>query len=219
MTFYMGLLVSLLTGFSASLSGAILATPANDITEVNPTISEYIQPIAVNNIEADIPDVPFYSQFNDISSTKWQKLSCGIADLAMIIEFYNPGIVSPDILLQEGITAGAFIDGAGWSHKGLALLVNRYDLVGTVYDLSSLDKEGAFIQFEKYLQEGPVIASVYYKFDPQSPIPHLVVINGVDKNIIYYNDPAGNSAGEKISIQNFLNGWKKRFIVIRPAAA
>jgi ABC-type bacteriocin/lantibiotic exporter with double-glycine peptidase domain len=62
-----------------------------------------------------------------------------------------------------------------------------------------------------------VIASIYYKFDPESPLPHLVVIDGMENNTIYYNDPAAKTGEKKISVSDFQKGWKKRFIVIRPA--
>ena len=168
--------------------------------------------------EAPIFNVPFYSQFSDISSVGWQKLSCGIADLAMIINFYKPGAVLPETLLREGIHRGAFIAGAGWSHRGLVNLARPYGLEGKSYDFSSLSKDDAFSRLVKFLEEGPLIASVYYTFDPKSPIPHLVVIDGVDQGFIYYNDPAGREANQKISINSFLQGWKKRIIVIRPVA-
>lgn len=164
----------------------------------------------------NIPEIPFYSQFSDIHSPKWQKLGCGIASLAMLIDFYRPGTVSVDNLLKEGIDAGAFINGAGWSHKGLAFLAEKYDLKGTSYDLSNLDMNKAFNQLEKILKEGPVMASVRYKFEPKNSIPHLVVINGIDNGMVYYNDPASKSGGKNISVQNFMKAWKKRFIAVRP---
>ncbi len=54
-----------------------------------------------------VPVVPFYSQFSDITSATWQKVGCGIASLAMLIEYYNPGVVTVDTLLEEGIAADA----------------------------------------------------------------------------------------------------------------
>ncbi|OGF62297.1 hypothetical protein A2662_00990 [Candidatus Giovannonibacteria bacterium RIFCSPHIGHO2_01_FULL_45_33] len=171
-------------------------------------------PIEINI--AGIPNVPFYSQFRDIQSLKWQKVGCGIADLAMLIEFYNPGSVSVNTLLGEAIAEGAYQQGAGWKHKALALLSEKYGLEGENYDLSGSDKNTAFAKLKNFLTDGPVIASVHYKFDPKSPIPHLVVINGIDGDTIYYNDPAEHTAGKKISVAGFLKGWKKRFIVVRP---
>lgn len=174
-------------------------------------------PAPVEFTIANVPNIPFYSQFQDIKALEWRKLSCGIASLAMIIEFYSPGSVTPQKLLTEGINSGAYIRNAGWSHQGLANLASRYGLFGKTYDLSKLDSQTAFNQFKNILKDGPVIASVHYKFDPKSTIPHLVVINGIDGGTIYYNDPAGHTAGEKISIADFLLGWKKRFITVRTA--
>ncbi len=162
-----------------------------------------------------IPEVPFYSQFSDISSAKWQKVGCGIASLAMLIDFYQPGVVTVDALLKQGIAAGAFNDISGWSHQGLVNLAQKYDMKGTTYDLSGSSAAAAFSQFQKAVNAGPVIASVHYKFDPKNPIPHLVVISGISDGMVYYNDPAAKSGGKNISVQDFMRAWKKRFIAVR----
>lgn len=163
-----------------------------------------------------IPDVPFYSQFRDITSSTWQKVGCGVASLAMVIDYYNPDSVSVNTLLKQGVVSGAYQKNAGWSHKGLISLSKKYGLDGGAFDLSALNKKAAFSQFKSYLKDGPVIASVHYKFDPKSTIPHLVVINGVDGDNVYYNDPASTSGQKKISLEQFLKAWKNRFIVVRP---
>lgn len=161
------------------------------------------------------PEVPFYSQFKDIQSPKWQKVGCGIASLAMLIDFYKPGTVSVNNLLKAGLAAGAFINGAGWSHQGLASLAHSYGLSGASYDWSRLNAKAALSQFDELLKAGPVIASVHYKFDPKNPIPHLVVINDISDGIIHYNDPASAAGGKNISVQDFMKAWKKRLIVVR----
>jgi ABC-type bacteriocin/lantibiotic exporter with double-glycine peptidase domain len=163
-----------------------------------------------------IPIVPFYSQFTDISSTSWQKVGCGITSLAMIIDYYKPNAVSVDTLLTRGIAGGAYDNNAGWVHKDLILLAKKYGLTGNSYDMRALSKDAAFTQFKKSLQDGPVMASVHYKFDPKNPIPHLVVIDGIEGDIVYYNDPALKSGTKEISTEKFLKAWKQKFIVIRP---
>jgi len=160
--------------------------------------------------------VPFYSQFNDISDPNWRKVGCGIASLAMLIEFYKPNQISVDKLLQKGINNNAFLPNAGWIHNGLINLANEYGLQGTTNDISFLDNNSAFTRLEDILEEGPVMASVHYTFDPQNPIPHLVVINGIDGNTVHYNDPAEDFGGGTISREKFLKAWKKRYIEIRP---
>ncbi len=204
---YAKLLINLLASASIAFASAPISGTISDMPADSPE-----EPV----IQAEkVLSVPFYSQFSDISRPEWQKLGCGIASLAMLIEFYNPGSVSVDSLLQEGISAGAFLDGAGWKHRDLALLANKYGLQGANYDLSHLSSEAAFAKFEEILKEGPVMVSVHYTFDPRNPIPHLAVVNGIDGDIVYYNDPAEGAPNKTIPTADFLKAWKKRFIVVR----
>lgn len=165
---------------------------------------------------AEIPRIPFYSQFADIEWPIWRKNACGVASLAMVINFFNPEAASAQSLLEKGISAGFYLNDAGWTHKGLALLSEQYGMEGETYDLSDLSMTDAFKQLEKILNDGPVIASVYYEFNPKSTIPHLAVINKFDGENLYYNDPAAETGDKKITLTEFKNGWKKKFIVIRP---
>lgn len=164
-----------------------------------------------------IPNVPFYSQFRDLHTThSWQKVGCGVTSLAMVLNYYVPDVVTTDTLLKEGILIGAYDKKYGWIHKGLIQLSNTYGMTGESYDISSKKAEAAYTTLKSYLINGPVIVSVHYKFDPRSPIPHLVVLDGIDGDTLYYNDPAQSSGRMKISKVDFIKGWKKRFIVIRP---
>jgi|CXWL01.1.fsa_nt_gi ABC-type bacteriocin/lantibiotic exporter with double-glycine peptidase domain len=164
---------------------------------------------------ATTADVPFYSQFKEITSTKWQKVGCGVASLAMVIDYYTEA-VPVNTLLKQGIASGAYLESVGWTYKGLIQLANKYGLEGRSYDLKSSGKDTAFTRFKKELKNGPVIASVHYKFDPKSTIPHLVVIDEIRDGLVYYNDPAEKVGGKTISTEVFLKAWKMRFIVVRP---
>lgn len=167
-------------------------------------------------VHTQIPRVPFYSQFTDIKPIAWQKVGCGVTSLAMIIDYYKPEAISVNTLLTQAIASGAYDNNAGWTHKGLILLANKYGLSGNSYNIASLSQELAFTQLTKSLSDGPVMASIHYKFDPKNPIPHLVVIDGIDGDTVYYNDPASKSGQKEISVDNFLKAWKKKYIVLRP---
>ena len=166
--------------------------------------------------ETLVPDVPFYSQFKDITSPKWQKVGCGIASLAMIIDFYSNDPVSVDALLKKGIASNAYDQNAGWKYKGLIDLSKQYGLNGTYFDWRKLDTQTAFEKLKPLLKNGPVMISVHYKFDPKSTIPHLVVINGIEGDTVYYNDPAEKSGEKEISTAKLLSAWKKKVVIIRP---
>jgi len=160
--------------------------------------------------------VPFFSQFTDITAPEWKKVGCGIASLAMLIEFYEPGDVSVDTLLKEGISADAYLSNAGWTYAGLIGISKKYGLSGESYDMGGTGMETAFARLEKALKDGPVMVSVHYTFDPKNPIPHLVIANGIKDDTLYYNDPAEKSGGGSISVEVFKQAWKKRYIEIRP---
>lgn len=166
--------------------------------------------------EYKVFDVPFYSQFTDITPVEWKKVGCGIASLAMLVNFYKPGSVSADELLQDGITTGAYLTDAGWSHAGLINVSKRFGLDGESCSLADLSMTEAFSELEKVVAEGPVMVSVHYTFEPTNPIPHLVVINGVRDGKVFYNDPAEGGGGNSLSVEKFKNAWKKRYILIRP---
>ncbi len=167
-----------------------------------------------------VPVVPFYSQFADIASPRWQKVGCGITDLTMLIHYYRPDATTTvDRMLAKGIAAGAYDYGAGWTYQGLIDLGVPYGLTGRWVDLSGLGTSAAFARFTALLASGPVILSVHYKFDPASTIPHLVVINGIAGDTVYYNDPATTGGTRQISVAQFLRGWKRKVIIIRPVTA
>ncbi len=164
-----------------------------------------------------LTDVPFFSQFQDIASPKWQKVGCGVVSLAMIIDFYKPNAVSANALLKKGVAAGAYDYNAGWIYAGLISLSRQYGLDGAYYNFTALNAEAAYAKLAQHLKSGPVIAAVHYKFDPKSTIPHLVVLNGIKGDLIYYNDPAAKAGNKSISKADFLKAWKKKIISIRPA--
>lgn len=217
------LYTAVLVVLSALTQSALLVAPTHISTAVAAPQEELIStaPAAlestVTSPASRVFSVPFYSQFTDITPPEWKKISCGIASLAMLIDFYGDAVVA-DELLQEGIQSGAYITDAGWSHAGLIALAQQHGLEGRTQGLSHLSMTDAFAALKTALAEGPVMVSVHYTFDPQNPIPHLVVITGVADGLVYYNDPAEDAGAGTVSITQFTSAWKKRYIEIRPAS-
>lgn len=183
--------------------------------EPTPISAAVVEPLTVTR-PTEPREVPFYSQFADIDSPEWKKVGCGVTSLAMVIDYYSDETVSVNALLARGLAAGAYLPDAGWTYAGLIGLGERYDLTGSSHDLAGSSASAALAELRGFLEEGPVIASVHYKFEPTNPIPHLVVLSGVDGDTIYYNDPAAKSGSGEISVDGFVAAWKKRFVVIRP---
>lgn len=163
-------------------------------------------------------NVPFYSQFQDVPRIEWQGKACGIASLAMAMEFYKPKSVSVTKLLLQALDFGAYQINAGWKHQELSALAELYGLSGKAYDFAKLDNRSAFNEFKTVLKDGPVIVSIHNKFNPKSGLGHLIVVTGINDNAVFYHDPAGNGKEKAISASGFLSGWKQRFIAVRERA-
>ena len=161
--------------------------------------------------------VPFYSQFTDISDPAWRGVGCGIASVAMLIDYYSDKPVNVDVLLATGRKAGAFLPDAGWTHAGLIDLARPYGLTGVTTGLSHLSMAEAFAALRSAVAAGPVMVSVHYTFDRSNPIPHLAVITGIDDTLVYYNDPAEPAGENSLSIAQFQSAWKQRYIAFAPA--
>lgn len=131
----------------------------------------------------------------------------------MLIEYYHPDTVtSVDELLHEGIAAGAYKDAVGWSYSGLIGVAKKHGLDGSTHDYKDSSMDAAFKALTDDVLKGPVMASVHYTFKASNPIPHLVIIRGIKNGLVYYNDPAARTGGGSVSVTQFKEGWKKRYI-------
>ena len=195
------------------------ATKAATAVRTHAAVVAPIKVTALQGANTAIADVPFFSQFADIASPQWQEVGCGITSLAMMIDFYKPNSVSVNDLLQQGVAAGAYDQNAGWNFAGLIQLGQQYGLNGNIIDLSKLKASTALVRLDNYLKSGPLILSIHNRFNPKNILPHLIVVNGIKNNVVYYNDPAAKTGQKKISVTNLLRGWEKKGIVFRADSA
>lgn len=194
--------------YFSQLELGVLGAPGTDDENVS-AVSHAGAPEAVRT-------VPFYSQFTDISAPEWQGVGCGIASVAMVIDYYVDAVIDVDALLAEGRAAGAYLSHAGWTHRGLINLSTQYGLAGESVSLAHLTETAALAELERVVAEGPVMVSVHYTFEPTNPIPHLAVVTDITDGLVHYNDPAEATGGGVISAERFSDAWKQRYISIRP---
>jgi predicted double-glycine peptidase len=136
----------------------------------------------------------------------------------MLIGYHEAAPMDVDTLLAEGIAAGSFLPTAGWTHAGLIDLARPYGLTGASHSLAHQSVDDALATLRQVVGEAPVMASVHYTFEPTNPIPHLVVVTGIDDTTVYYNDPAEPTGEGAISIEKFQRAWKQRYISIVPVS-
>jgi len=157
-----------------------------------------------------------YSQHLDLSHDEHKLKGCGIACLAMLLRGKAPSL---DELYRLGLEQEAYIPGIGWRHAGLAGLARHFGFANSRhYDLAALSLDEATSKLKAELNNGPVMASVFSKFDPASKDGHLVVLLSLDNKEAMVLDPDTadrEQIRQTIPADKFLAAWKKRFIVVR----
>ena len=153
-------------------------------------------------------EVKLVNQIFDTGDGYWNKYSCGICVLKMLIVFKKPELQSIPVmaLLSQALELGGYIDGVGWRHQTLADVAAFYDVpmsfqkefydtpekkkVGIKVIDSKLNSELSRFSLRKAQPEnrgssmpsasGPVAVSVLKEFNiPDSA--HLVVVESVKK--------------------------------------
>jgi len=135
----------------------------------------------------------------------------------MILSYYHRPVPLQDII-QQGTVIDAYDTRVGWIHAKLASLANHFGLKGTNYDWADDTDEYALSKLGGFLRKGPTIASIHKSFNPSSG-GHLVVLTGMNRHVVYYNEPAshpGTRQKRTVSISRFIKGWKKRILFFHP---
>ena len=174
--------------------------------------------------------VPFSSQYTDLGHHEWRARGCGITSLKMVMDYWHQKepsnrTASLEAVLEQGLRAGAYLPGIGWSHKGLVQIARHFGYDSYNIDVAarspapkSTNEAWAMLRVE--LNNGPLLASVFSGLDPARGGGHIVVVVGNQDGLVFYNDPEemGEREGRKIIAQEvFLRAFKNRYIVVRPS--
>ena len=127
----------------------------------------------------------------------------------------------PDLnkLYQVGLNRRAYIKGVGWRHSGLVGLAKIYGFKKSrAYDLAKEEKAKALSLLKEELKKGPVMASVFSKYEP-GRAGHLVVLLSLTNTTAEVLDPdteERHKIYQRLLAKKFLTAWKGRFIAVRP---
>lgn len=164
--------------------------------------------------------IPLYSQYLDVKASAWRSRACGIVAAKMLIDFYAPekgSKVSIDELCIKGEAAGAYTQGVGWRHKGIAEIIKSFGLRSVNYDWIEYTTQEAYALLRTYAT-GPFLASVHKNFDITHG-GHLIVVTKIQGKIVHYLEPASpkrDTISRTTDLQTFLTGWKLRIITVAP---
>lgn len=161
--------------------------------------------------------LPDYSQKLDVLKEGWSERACGAVSLAILLEgISGAAVATPDELIDEGLAQGAYKDGVGWLHRGLAGVAEGRGFVARNYDWSTEDPIVARQRLSTLLQEAPVIASMRKGFSSDSG--HLVVVSRLSADAATVHDPhcdARELVRQEVPLARFYEYWTQRVIVAR----
>jgi len=123
-------------------------------------------------------------------SELWSDRACGVACIAMVLEYADGTPRAIVNLLHEGRRRGAYSSN-GWVHTGLAELLRAHGTPAEARAVTSLGELARLVQ-----SYGPVIASVTLHFPEDGRRGgHLVLVTGAEWHCrevtkIFFNDPS-----------------------------
>ncbi len=173
---------------------------------------------------------PFHSQYRELPE-EWRHRGCGLVALYSVLEYWEKergrsALPTLPDLLEEGIEDGAYIDGIGWSHVGLASLARRNGYEAWNRDLPKespeLAPDEAFGLLAVDISRGPVLASVWKNYDPEEKGGHIVIVYDTRGDQVMVLDPEATSESAAYGIVDrarFLRGWKRRYICALPLSS
>lgn len=168
-----------------------------------------------------VKNLQLYSQRLDFKNKLWQKNGCAIASLLMLMEYLpSAGRKLPTLndLYQVGLNRGAYIPKVGWRHSGLVGLAKIYGFkTSRAFDLAKLSDEEAQKILQTELKIGPVLASVFYNYEPGQG-GHIVCLLSLNKVKAVVLDPDSQTKDgvlKELPTEKFISAWKKRFIAVR----
>jgi hypothetical protein len=168
------------------------------------------------------------NQITDTGDENWNKYSCGICVLKMLMVFKRPELQDIPImtLINQTLERDGYIKNVGWKHQTLVDLAAIYgvtmDFRKEFFNTMEKKKQGIKIVNEKVDSGLPVVVSVLKEFNiPNSA--HLVVVEGLLKLRPFVRgykivDPYPGKRGNRyvVSKKEFLVGWRGGMIWLQP---
>ncbi|TAL49218.1 hypothetical protein EPN83_01620 [Patescibacteria group bacterium] len=179
-------------------------------------------------------DVPYYSQFKDVTDPEWRLKACTIANLKMALE-YALGAPAPSIdeLIKEGLLIRGY-GPHGWIHDAIVNLAHNHGVPAYREEFRSVAVDTArsefsrskyedsllsysLEKFRKKLSAGAlVIASTPRNWAPDGNFHTTLLVGYKEKNGalsgFYYHDPDAPNEPKKdqfVDVETFKEYWRR----------
>ncbi|HEY9586055.1 MAG TPA: C39 family peptidase [Candidatus Paceibacterota bacterium] len=181
-------------------------------------------------------NVPYHSQFDEITIPEWKERGCAITCLKMCLDFVKPNeIPNIDDLIKEGIAINGYLGNVGWRHETLVRLAHNHGVPAYQEEFRSVKVDVANKTFSENIFEKDLIdigvQRIRETIDRKIPVIvsvnersgfHQLVVVGYEDSLgtttgFYVSDP-DNRVGEKqgvfMPVSDFLAVWRKFAIFV-----
>lgn len=163
-------------------------------------------------------EVPYSSQYLDVTDKEQALKACGMTCVFMVINFFGINNHSLDQMVSEGISNGGFSKN-GWIHDYFVKLFNRNGLKSN--RMENMRDSDVNLIAERVRESCPVIVSVERRMFNDRRF-HMIVITGIRENEkgelegFFYHDPAYFERGEAqhryVDVKTFFLSWRRMAI-------
>ena len=173
--------------------------------------------------------VPFYTQYWNVDAWQelgykskedaeyWQRSSCGILCSKMVMNGLRGGSIKDSVkeLIDRGVARGAYTDDFGWSHDGLAGLIESFGFKA---------KRGRFSakELKEALNSGAlIIVSIKWAFQNKKTIKERLLFwkkyGGHLAVLVGYEEEHGQLSGFYVhhTSKIFEQNWESRFVPLK----
>jgi len=175
-------------------------------------------------------DIPYHSQFDEITVPEWKERGCAIACLKMCFDFLEPNktpsvtdlFAEGQIIIEDMINKGLLklenINAHGWPHDVVTLIAHNHGITSYREEFRSIDVDIKNKTFSQNINEAGIlkdkgIQKIRETLENKKPVivsvmrkngPHQIVVVGFEDNLGtttgFYINDPDNRTGEKQGI-------------------
>jgi len=171
-------------------------------------------------------DVPYTSQYRDISDPYWKDRGCAVACAKMVLDMTEKEIPTLDALVLECKELYGYDPELGWTHVAISNLMKKYGVSSArkEYKMAGLFETGVQDIKDALRGGNPVMISAVRRWREETKF-HMVLFVGfeMEGNEIsgfYYHDPDTKEGEEGanlfVSFKTFERYWRRLAIFPRP---
>ena len=156
----------------------------------------------------------FFNQYDSITKEGWKERSCAICVALSLMYYFNKNeTLTPDDLLQQGLSIKDYNSSIGWEHKVLLYLLRNNGYMAYAQEFVSYSNKNPLLYSEKFIER--MFNKFKFKLEQNKPIlisvkhidgregTHIVLLVGFENDSWFFYDSESTETPTKVSVETF----------------